>query len=446
MGVAVDGQQGEEQIEQLGGPRQPERWVDDNLQLRLVGAPRAVVVGGPHTEGVGARGDVRIGSLVAVAAIHPVLVEAFEHVGILVFLGCTIAQGGKRQAEHVVAMREVELRQVGKALRQRLVAHGDGFVVDAQGSDEHCRRRSVDIDLIGEDGTEAPDASEIETAIGSLQHGVGLELLAAKAVELIEREHIALLVVAHDALGGGEPEILPVLDDAADVAGGDVEMDGGERVVSLIVEAESALGGCPETVGGGDADAADLIARERERVASLMTVVLPRLRSPLVTPHATALSGEPEVAVTVFVDVERQGTERLHRLELRGSGIEHIHATHGAGPEGALRIAEERIAAEVGEPMLAIEVGGLPRGDVHAEDAVGIGAYPQVVAFDAEGMGIEAGERRATGEVDERIAMTTLIAGESAIVGGYPDVSAGILAETADHIALQPPPALAALE
>ena len=96
--------------------------------------------------------------------------------------------------------------------------------------------------------------------------------------------------------------------------------------------------------------------------------------------------------------------------------------------------------------MLAVVVGGLSRGDVHAEDAVGIGAYPQVVAFDAEGMGIEAGKRRATGEVDERIAMTALIAGESAVVGGYPDVSVGILAETADHIALQPPSALTALE
>ena len=96
--------------------------------------------------------------------------------------------------------------------------------------------------------------------------------------------------------------------------------------------------------------------------------------------------------------------------------------------------------------MLTIEMGGLSRWNIHAEDTIGIGSYPEIVALNAQGMDIEARKRRTVGIVEEGIAMTALVTGKTAVVGSYPDVPIGIFTETAHNITLQAQSALMTLE
>ena len=74
---------------------------------------------------------------------------------------------------------------------------------------------------------------------------------------------------------------------------------------------------------------------------------------------------------------------------------------------------------------------------IHAVDTAGIGAYPEFVAVDAEGMDVEMRELLARGEIDEVDGIATLQAVQSAVVGCYPDAPTGILTEATDHITLQ---------
>ena len=125
-----DGSNNQNGIEQLGPPRQPERRMDDDAQRGLLFAPEAIVVGGLHAEGVGAGGNVGVGGLMAVAAIDPILVEALQHVGILVLLRRTVAQRRKGKGEEVVAVGKVEFLEMAQRLRQALVAHRNILIID----------------------------------------------------------------------------------------------------------------------------------------------------------------------------------------------------------------------------------------------------------------------------------------------------------------------------
>ena len=116
VGVEVNEIEHEQQIKQTGGQAPPERRMHRDGEPGLLPAPQSVVVGGLHAEGVRARGNVGVGGRVLRAHVVPVLVEAFEHVGILVFLRRAITQRGERETEHIVAIGQIHLPDVVQCL------------------------------------------------------------------------------------------------------------------------------------------------------------------------------------------------------------------------------------------------------------------------------------------------------------------------------------------
>src|SRR5205814_2371242 len=97
----------------------PEGRGDAQAQGGAVGAPDAVVVRGPHPEGVVARGEVRVRGLVLAADVAPVAIEALELVRVLILLGEPEVEGGEAEGDDRSAMGEREVREQGDARRER---------------------------------------------------------------------------------------------------------------------------------------------------------------------------------------------------------------------------------------------------------------------------------------------------------------------------------------
>ena len=187
-----------------------------NAQRGLFGAPQSVVVGALDLEGVGAGREIGVGGGRAVAGHDPAAVEAFEHVGVAVFLRCAVAERGKRDGEHLVLIREVDALGRVERLVEAVVAHLHHLVHHPHLSDHHARGLGVGIDLIGIEGVEAVDGAEVDAAVGGLERGVGQEDVVEQAVVDVEAHHRLAFGVFVQAVVAGDPQRAVVLHNAAD--------------------------------------------------------------------------------------------------------------------------------------------------------------------------------------------------------------------------------------
>jgi len=164
VGVEVDGECGEEDVEDLGGEAEPEGWVDDDFEGCLVAAPGAVVVGGVDSEGVGAGGEVVV-ECAAVGGVDPVAVVAFEDVGVSVFLWGDVAEGREEDAEGVLVVAEVDAACVGDGLWELLGSGAEFFGVDVDAGDADLGWLLVELYFCGSEGGESVCGSEEEASV-----------------------------------------------------------------------------------------------------------------------------------------------------------------------------------------------------------------------------------------------------------------------------------------
>ncbi len=71
-------------------PRLPERWRNDDGDRHSLFIPNAVVVGALHSEDIASAIEIGVCCISPCAAVYPIIIEAFELVGVLVLLGTSI--------------------------------------------------------------------------------------------------------------------------------------------------------------------------------------------------------------------------------------------------------------------------------------------------------------------------------------------------------------------
>ena len=145
-------QQGEEDVEQPGPGRLPERGLDDDGDAPRLLAPDAAVVGGPDQEVVGARPKVEETDDAVLPGADPRGVAALQTVGILHELRASHLQGGKLEGEGSLILRQRQCigikrigylvaigpkrgdqqRRVARLMRQRLQADRGHAVLHSQ--------------------------------------------------------------------------------------------------------------------------------------------------------------------------------------------------------------------------------------------------------------------------------------------------------------------------
>ena len=152
----------------------------------------------------------------------------------------------------------------------------------------------------------------------------------------------------------------------------------------------------------------------------------------VVTAQAIFLSGKPNVALLILHNVGRERSGGLHAAETTLGQIGLEHAIDGTHPQPATTVAIERIDA-----------GGSThncrhrsREGVHAQDALSVGAYQQIVALKQEGMGIDLRQSASGGEIDH-LTRGGIVTIDTAIVGGHPNAMLVVFAEARHNVAPQ---------
>ena len=164
LGVEPDEPADNQQIQNLGRQRPPERRMHHNLELRFILRPHAVVIGSLHSERIGSGRQIGVGGTM-LARGNPVLVESLEHVGIEVLLRRNITQSRKREIDHILIIREIQLPDVVQRLRQFLGTHFHVLVEKLKRSDCHRRHHVIDLYLIRIEGIESLRSTQIHSAV-----------------------------------------------------------------------------------------------------------------------------------------------------------------------------------------------------------------------------------------------------------------------------------------
>lgn len=92
-------------------PGPPERRNDADRERGSSFIPEAIAVCGFDAEGVAARRQVAVGSKAPCPDVVPVAVKTLEDIGILIFFGRSVIQGGKFEGNYPVL--PVELEKLG---------------------------------------------------------------------------------------------------------------------------------------------------------------------------------------------------------------------------------------------------------------------------------------------------------------------------------------------
>ncbi|KFB69802.1 MAG: hypothetical protein CAPSK01_000515 [Candidatus Accumulibacter vicinus] len=167
----------------------PGRQDHDTYRLFLF-APEAVVVRRPDPEDIGARIEVGVGGEAA-PAVHlvPVPFEAVQPVGVAVLVGKAVVQSGKLEGKHrLVVAKGHCFGFVDRLLQWRIRgADDDRLVEDLEPGNHDGRKESRILDLLGIEGVDAVDPSEIEFAVIGPASGF---------VEIIALQSVAFVVIA----------------------------------------------------------------------------------------------------------------------------------------------------------------------------------------------------------------------------------------------------------
>lgn len=97
-----------QRVEQVGVPCPPRRCADAQRERRALFVPQPIVVATLHAQHVFAGIEVGVGDAVARARIHPIGIEAFELVAVVVLLRGDVVEHCELEADHLVAPGEVE--------------------------------------------------------------------------------------------------------------------------------------------------------------------------------------------------------------------------------------------------------------------------------------------------------------------------------------------------
>ncbi len=427
--VEPDGTHHHQQVDDAGGPAPPQGRMHHHGQAGLLAGPHAVAVGGAHTECVGARRQVGIGGR-GLHGVVPRFVETLEHVGIAVLLGRTVAERSKVDGKHVVGCIDVELIGTGERLGQTVGAGSYRLSENVETGDDHRCLVGVDLHLIGIETAETVGGPEIDAAVGTLQGRRRAELFAGKAVVAVEHLQTVGGRILEDALVGREPEHARILHDGTDVVKGYL---GGKMLKVVGVGAphiDALRRGDQQAAVAGHTEVGDL-AHGAGLTLGGGLVAVPAAAA-VEPPQTVLLGSKPHVAALVFDDVERERLVFLHTAEGALGQVGQENAIDGAQPDAAAAVAAERIGAG-----RRTRHGGHRSGKgVHGQDALAIGAYPQIVAQRQEGVGVDGGQSLTGREIDHA-AQRRHITVDTAVVGGHPDAVAAVLAEARHDVAAQ---------
>ena len=267
--------------------------------------------------------------------------------------------------------------------------------------------------------------------------------------------------VAHDAALGAEPEHALVFHDAGHVLARHVEPDACEAAL-LVVKIAQAVGGAhpqaPALVGVG---AVHLVVGQRVAVALVVAVLRQLAGLRVAVPQAPALGREPEALRDAFdrfcprclrrhclVDVDGEGVDLSDAGEAPVGVVVEVQVLHRGHPGAPLAVVADGVAAGAVERAVAAVghvVGESPRWQAEHVDAGGVGAYPQVVALQCQGVHVQSRQLLVLG-VAEQLAVGRLVAHETAVVAGYPHMAVAVLAEAGYDVARQPRLGRTALE
>ena len=153
-----------------------ERRMNDESEACFVGAPHVVVVRSLDMERVFARRKVGVGDAVLIAKVRPLLftVKAFEPYRELVFLGHGITEGSKTDADDVVAIGKVELRDGIEVLGQKFRTHGNlGLRTKVETCEDDFRGDAVVLDLRRIERLHTLRRAQIDASVGGAKNGVG---------------------------------------------------------------------------------------------------------------------------------------------------------------------------------------------------------------------------------------------------------------------------------
>ena len=164
LGIEPDKPADNQQIQNLGRQRPPERWMHHNLELRFILRPHAVVIGSLHSERIGSSRQIGVGGTMLVRG-NPILVESFQHVGIEILLRRNITQSRKREVEDVLIIREIQLLDVVQQLWQLLGTHFHPLVEKFERGDCHRRHHVIDLYLIRIESVESLRCAQIHLAV-----------------------------------------------------------------------------------------------------------------------------------------------------------------------------------------------------------------------------------------------------------------------------------------
>ena len=431
LGIEIDGVAQQQQIEQLGWQGPPERRMHLYLQLRLLLAPYTVVVGCLYTEGVAAIRQIGVGGTMLMRG-GPFLVETFEHVGILVLFGRHIAQRRKRDIDDIIIIREVQLVDVSKRLRQLVGTYLHMLVEEFERSDRHRRSHMIDLYLIRKESIEALGSSEIHATIRSQQPAVGQKLVTGQSVVTVEHQGWLARHISHDSLGRREPHLALTLHDAGEIMAWSIHLNKG-KLASIHQEfTDSLVGGNIESSLVAAAQTVHLVAEQRTGIVLLMQVLAPCLAA-VEAPETCTLSSKPYIAPIVFIDIDGKSFQRPYLLKAILLFIKEIDSLHRSSPESVLAITVDAVAAAARSPIVELINLHIARPHIHAQKSGAIGTHPQRSTLGKQGVNIVFAHLRLAGIIHKPVG-SWVKAVEARIIGGYPDTATGIFHKPAHYI------------
>ena len=159
--------------------------MNHNLQFCLILRPYTIIIGCLNQEGIGSGRKIGIVGTMLVG-INPILVYSLKFVSILVLLRRYIAQGGKRDIDGILIMRQIEFCSMTQRFVQLVTSRL--YRLSEEFYRGNCHRRSylVYLDEIWIEAVETSCRTEIDSAVRSQESGIWHKLVAGESVIFIE--------------------------------------------------------------------------------------------------------------------------------------------------------------------------------------------------------------------------------------------------------------------
>src|SRR5215207_3001282 len=139
-------------------------------------------------------GNIGIGDETAVSSLYPVLIEAFQLIGVLIFLRGLKVEGGKLQGDEILFVGKLDGYATGKV-------HAQGFVKDFKSRHCHARRDGVRPDVLGAEEIEAIDPANVYGPVPGAEVGIRVELVALQPIgRVVNSDHFCARIKLRQAV------------------------------------------------------------------------------------------------------------------------------------------------------------------------------------------------------------------------------------------------------